>query len=63
MLKIISVALAESTSSIQLPADFNANILSQATAFLSNLSGYLTLIIGILLGLVAVEIIIGVIRR
>lgn len=52
-----------STSSIQLPPNFNSDILTQATTLLSNFSGYITLIIGIILGVVIIEILIAAIKR
>ena len=52
-----------STSSIQLPTDFISGILTQTTTMLSNFSGYITLIVGILLAVVVIEIIIGAIRK
>lgn len=56
-------ALATSTSSIQLPANFTSDVLSQATDFLGNLSGYLTLVIGVILGVVVIEILIHALRK
>lgn len=57
-------AFAQSASTtIQMPSDMTAQILTQATALLGSLSSYMTLIIGVLLGLVVVEFVIGAIRN
>jgi hypothetical protein len=50
------------TSTIQLPADFVSNILTAATALISNFSGYLTLIIGILLGMLVIGFLISFLK-
>ena len=55
-------ALAQ-TSTIQMPSDMTAQILTQATALLGSLSSYMTLIIVVLLALVVVEFVIGAIRN
>lgn len=52
-----------STSTIQLPVNFVADIITQATSFLGNLSGYLVLIIGIIVAVIVVEILIGALRK
>ncbi len=51
------------TDSIQLPSDFTADVLTQSTALLTNLEGYMSLIVGVLLALVVVEFVIGAIRH
>jgi hypothetical protein len=51
------------TATIQLPSNFTADILSQATALLGSLGSYVTLIIGVLLALVVIEFVIGAIRH
>ncbi len=51
------------TGTIELPTNFTADILTQATALLGSLSNYTTLIIGVLLALVVVEFVIGAIRH
>jgi hypothetical protein len=57
-------ALAQvATDTIQLPTDFTADILTQSTALLSNLEGFMSLIVGVLLALVVVEFVIGAIRH
>jgi hypothetical protein len=56
-------AFAQSTPTIQLPTNFTADILSQATALLGSLGSYVTLIIGVLLALVVIEFVIGAIRH
>lgn len=58
-----ALASADSTSSIQLPAGFSASVLSTATDTLSNLGGYITLILGVLLGVLVVEILIHTLRK
>jgi len=52
-----------STTTIQLPAGFASDVLMQATALLSNFGGYITLIIGILLGLLAIGALIGFLHK
>jgi len=52
-----------STSTIQLPTSFVSDMIAQATALLSNLNGYLTTIIGILLAILVIEILIGAFRK
>jgi hypothetical protein len=47
------------TSSLQLPSDFNTNLLAQANTLLGNFAPYVELIVGVLLALVAIEFIIG----
>ena len=51
------------TGSIQLPSNFTADVLTQSTALLTNLEGYMSLIVGVLLALVVVEFVIGAIRH
>jgi hypothetical protein len=51
------------TATIQLPTNFISDILSQATALLSSLEGFVTLIVGVLLALVVIEFVIGAIRH
>ncbi len=51
------------TNTIELPANFTADILTQATALLTSLDGFITLIIGVLLALVVVEFVIGAVRH
>lgn len=61
---IILTAFAQTaTNTIQLPANFTADILAQATALLTSLNGLVTLIMGVLLGLVVIEFVIGAIRH
>jgi len=58
-----ALARADATSTIQLPATFVADVLSKATDTLSNLSGYITLLLGVLLGVLVVEILIHTLRK
>jgi len=53
------------TSTIQFPSDLGAGIGSSASGFIANLgsSGYIGLIIGVVLAAVVLEIIIGAIRK
>jgi hypothetical protein len=51
------------SGTIQLPSALTADILTQATALLSSLEGYMSLIIGVLLALVVVEFVISAIRH
>ena len=51
------------TDTIQLPSALTGDILTQATALLGSLEGYVSLIIGVLLALVVVEFVIGAIRH
>jgi len=48
---------------ITLPEGFVGDITDNIGTILSDLSGYLTLIIGVVLGAVVIEIIIGAIRK
>ena len=48
---------------ITLPANFTGDIITSASAFFANFAPYITLIIGILLATVVVEIIIGAIKK
>lgn len=57
------IALGQSTSTVQLPAGFTAGFLGIATDTLSNFSGYITIVIGVLLSVVVIEILIGAIRK
>jgi hypothetical protein len=57
-------AFAQTASgTIVLPAALTGDILAQATALLTSLEGYMSLIIGVLLALVVVEFVIGAIRH
>jgi hypothetical protein len=51
------------TTTINLPSGFVSDILNNANALFSSFSGYITLIIGIILAAVVIEILIGVLRR
>jgi len=55
-------ALADSTSTIQLPVSFTSDLIAMVSATISNFSGYVTLIISILLAAVVIEILIDAIR-
>lgn len=57
------LAEADSTSTIQLPADFTGNLISQITALFGNFSPYIVLILSVLLISLVLEIIIGAIGR
>jgi len=58
------LALAQVASgTIELPSALTGDILAQATALLTSLEGYMSLIIGVLLALVVVEFVIGAIRH
>ena len=46
-----------------LPSNFATEVASSSGAFLSNMSGLLYLIIGILIGAVVIEILIGALRH
>ena len=50
-------------SLIALPSDFVTNIASSTTDMLSGLSGYITLVIGVVLAGVVLELVIGAIRH
>jgi len=52
-----------STSTIQLPTSLVADIITQVTALLSNFSGYITLILGVILAAVVIEILIHSLRK
>ncbi len=51
------------TTTVQLPSNFTADILAQATALLTSMEGYISLIVGVLLALVVIEFVIGAIRH
>lgn len=51
------------TSTIALPNDFVANILSTANGLISSMSGYEELIVGVLLGMIVLGFIIGMLKR
>jgi len=57
------LASADVTSTIQLPASFSSEVITQVTNLLSNFSSYITLIVGVLLAVVVIEILIGAIHR
>lgn len=58
-------AMAQTTSTITLPPDFNANVLSQAQAFLATNSfgGWVQLVLAVILSAVVLEILIGSLRK
>ena len=57
-------AFAQTASdTITLPSALTGDILAQATALLTSLEGYMSLIIGVLLALVVVEFVISAIRH
>lgn len=51
------------TSTINLPPNFIGSILDNANALFSSFSPYITLIIGVLLAVVVINIIIDALRR
>ncbi len=51
------------SDTIVLPSNLTGDILAQATALLTSLEGYMSLIIGVLLALVVVEFVISAIRH
>lgn len=61
MLNFINTAYA--TSSIALPSGFGGDILAQATATLEGLNSYTVTILGVVIGVVIIEVIIGAIRK
>jgi hypothetical protein len=65
LINYFNVASAQTTSTINLPADFNANIMGQAQALLatSSLGGFVELIVGVLLAVVVLEILIGALTK
>jgi hypothetical protein len=56
------LALADASSSISLPSDFNANIWAQAQALFTGFAGYIELIVGVILAAIVLEIVIGALR-
>jgi len=61
-LSIPTLAFADVTSTIQLPESFTSNIVTQVTNLLGNFSSYITLIVGVLLAVVVIEILIRAIH-
>jgi len=57
-----ALALADASSSIQLPTDFIANIWQQANALFGSLGVYIAMIIGVLVVAIVIDIIIGALR-
>ncbi len=58
------LAFAQSVSgTIQMPANFTGDVMTQATALLASLSNFTTLIVGVLLALVVIEFVISSIRH
>lgn len=57
------IKTAFATSTIDLPAGFTDNILSQATSFFGSFSPYVILVIGLLMAVVVIEVLIGALRR
>jgi hypothetical protein len=51
------------TSTINLPSNFVSDILSNANALFSSFSGYITLIIGVVLAVVVIEVLINILRK
>jgi len=52
-----------STSTIQLPSGFTSGIIAQVTALFGNFSDVVTLILGVLLTAIIIDIIVGSLRR
>jgi len=48
---------------IQLPDNFVTNMMASASSLFTNFSGLITAIVGVLLGVVVIELIIGAIRH
>ena len=48
---------------IPIPQSFVPNIISNVGEVISDLSGYTTLLIGVILGVVVIEILIGALRK
>ena len=48
---------------IPIPTNFVADIISNMGQVISDLSGYTTLLIGVILGVVVIEILIGALRK
>ena len=48
---------------IAIPANFVSDIISNMGQVISDLSGYTTLLIGVILGVVIIEILIGAVRK
>ena len=57
------VALADVTSTIVLPDSFISNIWGNVNSLFTGINGYITLIIGVILAAVVLEIIIGAIKK
>lgn len=51
------------TSTIQLPANFVEYSLNNATNLLASFGGYITLIVGVLLAVIVIEILIGALKK
>lgn len=57
--------MAQATTTISLPSDFNSNVMSQAQGLLatSSLGGFVQLILGVLLAVVVLEVLIGALKK
>jgi len=51
------------TPLIELPVDFNTSIMANVSQLFNDLSSYITLVLGVLLAMLVIEIIIGAIRK
>ena len=66
MINFLSIAIAhadQATDTIQLPANFNGNILTIAGDTFANFAPYITLIVGILLAVLVIGILISFLHR
>lgn len=60
---IPAVAAADSSSTVQLPANFTSLLVAQVSDLIGNFSGLIILISSVLLAAVVIEIIIGALRH
>ncbi len=58
-----AIALADSSSTISLPSNFNDNIWAQAQNIFTGFQSYIELIVGVILALIVIDAIIGALRN
>ena len=57
------IALADASNTITLDPSFNISVWAQAQSLFNGFSGYISMIVGVILAAVVLEIVIGAIRK